>query len=93
MFCILTPVLAIPIIVTLTIGMRETKTQLLARSKKPLNFSPSGIKRGVVNVFWKLDLVGLFLLVVGAGLFLVAITLANSRTARWYDGEICSSSR
>lgn len=86
MFCVLTPVLAIPIIVTLTLGMRETKAQLSARSMQPLNFSPNGIKRSVVNVFWKLDLVGLFLLVGGAGLFLVAITLANSRTARWYDG-------
>ena len=90
MFCVLTPVLAIPIIITLTVGMRETKAQLLLRSKKPLNFSLIAVKKAVLNVLWKLDIVGLVLLVVGAGLFLVAITLANGRTSRWYDGESCS---
>lgn len=92
MFCILTPVLAIPIIITLSYGMRETKAQLAVRVKKPLNFSARGVQKAVVNVLWKLDVVGLVLLVVGAGLFLVAITLANSRTSRWYDGQSLFSS-
>lgn len=85
MFCILTPVLAIPILSTLTLAMRVRKTDVgYEAPPKRLKDTP---KKTFIHLFWQLDFVGLFLFVAGAALVLLTITLANSRTARWSDGE------
>jgi SIT family siderophore-iron:H+ symporter-like MFS transporter len=44
-----------------------------------------------MSFFWQLDFIGLFLFVVGFGMFFVTVTLANSRTARWSDGVFIAS--
>ena len=40
-----------------------------------------------VAVFWSLDLVGLILLVAGAGMVLVTVTIANGRGSKWSDAH------
>lgn len=85
MFCILTPVLAIPILSTLTLAMRVRKTDVgYEAPPKRLKDTP---KKTFIHLFWQLDFVGLLLFVAGAALVLLTITLANSRTARWSDGK------
>lgn len=64
MFAILSPVLTIPIIMTLT--------TIKKRSKPPL----STLVRGK-EAFWQLDPIGLVLLVAGAGLVLTPVTLGS----------------
>ncbi|OCF78545.1 hypothetical protein I204_00485 [Kwoniella mangroviensis CBS 8886] len=39
------------------------------------------------DIFWKFDVIGLVLFVVGIGLFLVTLTLANSRFNKWSDAH------
>ena len=87
MFCILTPVLAVPIITTLSIAMRVRKSD--ADYVRPPPRRQETWEKTLVAFFWQLDLVGLLLFVGGAAMVLVTITLANSRTARWSDGQ-CS---
>jgi len=85
MFCILTPVLAIPIIVILSTGMKVRKSDR-DYVKPPPRLQASWGKT-LRSLFWQLDIVGLLLFVGGAAMLLVTITLANSRTARWTDCE------
>lgn len=87
MFCILTPALATPILLTLGIGMRKHKAkdvQVVAAAKS--GPQPT-LWQKLVSVFWQLDFPGLLLLVAGAGMVLVTITIANGRGSRWSDGE------
>merc|ERR1712093_767809 len=39
------------------------------------------------SIFWQLDAVGLLLLVAGAGMVLVTITIANGRGSKWSDAH------
>lgn len=88
MFCILTPALAIPIMLSLGYGMRPRKKD----SNAPVVVPPpraAGKSFGAkfMSVFWQLDFVGLLLFVAGAGMILVTITIANGRGSKWSDGE------
>ena len=89
MFAILTPVLAIPIILTLGVGMRKHKTDPNAA---PVVMAPRapGKSFGAKcrSVFWQLDLVGLLLLVAGSGMILVTVTIANGKGSKWSDGKL-----
>ncbi|WVR07865.1 hypothetical protein IAU60_004908 [Kwoniella sp. DSM 27419] len=82
-FIILTPVMALPIIITLWRNMRLDR---VARQELKAVNKVSAWTRAKA-IFWQLDLIGLFLFTVGFGLFFVTITLANSRTARWSDAH------
>lgn len=66
MFCILTPILAIPIIVTLGIGMRPSKKpeKVAAAAELALHRTKRSLRTRAIEVFWQLDFVGLVLLVV-----------------------------
>lgn len=66
MFCIMTPVLAIPIIVTLGIGMRESKKpeKIEAAAQVALHRGKPSLRTRAIEIFWQLDFVGLVLLVV-----------------------------
>lgn len=86
MFCILTPALAVPVIVTLIIGMRKTKARDIGPSAA-YAAPKAPWKQRLVSIFWQLDLVGLILLVAGFGLFLVTITIANNGVAGWNDAH------
>jgi hypothetical protein len=92
MFAIITPVMAIPIIAALATGSRQRKRADVEETDSDSN-SPITViehlpwKERAVSLFWQLDLIGLLLLIGGAGMFLVTITLANNKTKSWGDGE------
>lgn len=93
MFAIITPVMAIPIIAALATGSRQRKRADVEETDSDSN-SPITViehlpwKERAVSLFWQLDLIGLLLLIGGAGMFLVTITLANNKTKSWGDGEL-----
>ncbi|KAK4049011.1 hypothetical protein OIV83_004372 [Microbotryomycetes sp. JL201] len=89
MFCILTPALATPIMLTLGIGMRKSSSTKLAVVAPTASTERSRLtlKQKVVSVFWQLDLVGLLLFVAGAGMVLVTITIANGKGSKWSDAH------
>jgi SIT family siderophore-iron:H+ symporter-like MFS transporter len=91
MFIILTPVLAMPITLTLwrysrldQVARTEVRAEKVARADVPLK---TRLWAGTKSIFWQLDFVGLFLFTIGFGLFFTTITLANSRTSRWSDAH------
>ncbi|GAA6023215.1 hypothetical protein JCM10207_004482 [Rhodosporidiobolus poonsookiae] len=87
MFCILTPVLATPIMLTLGIGMRKSKKAV----DEPIEVAPraqkKSLRESLVSIFWQLDLIGLLLFVGGAGMLLVIITIANGKGSHWSDAH------
>ena len=91
MFCILTPVLALPITLTL---WRYSRLDQVARSEvraekatRPHVAFQTRLWAGTKSIFWQLDFIGLFLFTIGFGLFFATITLANSRTSKWSDAH------
>jgi SIT family siderophore-iron:H+ symporter-like MFS transporter len=86
MFTILTPALATPIILTLAYGMRDHKKQV-SEAPVAVQRPQTSFATKFMNVFWSLDVVGLILLVGGAGMVLVTVTLANGRGSKWSDGS------
>ncbi|WWD08400.1 hypothetical protein V865_006512 [Kwoniella europaea PYCC6329] len=92
MFCILIPPITTPIIITLWRGTRPERAirQQLKQIKRERAAQTSLVQRfwaDAKDIFWKLDVIGLVLFVVGIGLFLVTLTLANSRFNKWSDAH------
>ncbi|GAA5901625.1 hypothetical protein JCM6882_006027 [Rhodosporidiobolus microsporus] len=87
MFCILTPALAIPVMLSLGIGMRKVKNEEGKTAVVPRR--SDGSRRSIwdqmVAIFWQLDLIGLLLLVGGFGMVLTIITIANGKGSHWSD--------
>ncbi|KAL8279884.1 hypothetical protein RQP46_007734 [Phenoliferia psychrophenolica] len=92
MFCILTPALATPIILTLVVGTRAHKVKPEAENGEksdpvvPVVVTRS-FKEKAIHIFWQLDVIGLVLLVGGIGLVLVTVTIANGKVSRWSDAH------
>ncbi|GAA5961238.1 hypothetical protein JCM3765_002881 [Sporobolomyces pararoseus] len=100
MFAIMTPVLTIPVMLTLGIGMRKAKKESdvegsAHRSTSEKLKSAFTVKKRsnrtvwqkVQSVFWQLDLFGLLLFVAGFGMILVTVTIANGKGSHWSDGH------
>ncbi|GAA6061341.1 hypothetical protein JCM10212_004822 [Sporobolomyces blumeae] len=86
MFCILTPVLATPIMLTLGVGMR--KSRKADRDVAQVDSRPQrSLWQKTQAVFWQLDLFGLLLLVAGFGMVLVTVTIANGKGSKWSDAH------
>lgn len=88
MFTILVPVIALPITTALFIGTRPSRVKRAEIKAVRDTQGKTSLKDGFLSFFWQLDFIGLFLFVIGFGLFFVTVTLANSRTARWSDGTL-----
>lgn len=87
MFCLLTPVLSIPIISVLHFGMQESPSARKAPKKiDPVAKSKLPIAERIYKQVQQLDLVGIIFLIVGMGCLLIAATLGN--TIGWGNGEI-----
>ncbi|GJN91562.1 hypothetical protein Rhopal_004585-T1 [Rhodotorula paludigena] len=87
MFTILVPVLATPIMLTLGIGMRQTKAQAQAKLARPAGGDQRTLWQKTVSAFWQLDVIGLLLFVAGWGMLLVIITIANGKGSHWSDAH------
>lgn len=91
MFCILVPVIAIPIITTMFIYSRpdaivRAELKAVKQERKQIPFALRA-RRSVTSFFWQLDFIGLLLFVIGFGLFFTTMTTANSRIASWSDAH------
>ncbi|GAA5923509.1 uncharacterized protein JCM15063_003670 [Sporobolomyces koalae] len=100
MFAIMTPVLTIPVMLTLGIGMRKADKASTdveqssvdaygdkVKSDHVKKVSNRTIWQKVQSVFWQLDLFGLLLFVAGFGMILVTVTIANGKGSHWSDGH------
>lgn len=95
----LVPVLATPIIITLALSQRDARrsseSERHERKKEESSMEELAVPQlevgrswqtAVVENFWQLDVVGLLLLVVSAGLVLTTVTIANGNGSNWNDG-------
>lgn len=82
MWCIIYPACAIPLIVPLYIvGRRARRAGLLDKHKTP--FQALGWRKGWVDLFWRLDVIGIILLIAMFALILVPPTIAGGFESQW----------
>ncbi|CAI6332394.1 unnamed protein product [Periconia digitata] len=94
MWCIIYPVCALPLLMSLTwVTWKAYKSGDLARHKTPLQLW--GWRRLAVGLFWQIDAIGLLLLIAATGLILTPLTLAGGQqavdvglAASWSTGRI-----
>jgi SIT family siderophore-iron:H+ symporter-like MFS transporter len=87
MWCIIYPVLALPLMITLFItGRRARKSGVLDKYSSP--FQMLGAKRLTVELFWALDVIGIILLIAVFALILVPLTLAGGAAEKWKTAHI-----
>lgn len=87
MWCIIYPVCALPLMLTLFItGRRARKNGVLDKYASP--FQKLGGKRLLIELFWQLDVIGIILLIAVFALILVPLTLAGGTTSKWGEAHI-----
>ncbi|KAF5027415.1 hypothetical protein F66182_492 [Fusarium sp. NRRL 66182] len=87
MWCIIYPVCALPLIVSLlVVGRRARKNGHLVGYRS--SFQQLGIKSFTVELFWLLDIVGVILLIAVFALLLVPLTIAGGFESQWSDAHI-----
>ncbi|WQF85887.1 Putative major facilitator superfamily, MFS transporter superfamily [Colletotrichum destructivum] len=87
MWCIIYPVCALPLIVSLSIvGRRARKQGLLNSYTSP--FRALGFKKFLVELFWQLDVIGIILVIAIFALILVPFTIAGGFTSSWHEAHI-----
>lgn len=87
MWCIIYPVMALPLIVSLSVVARRAKKQGLLSGYKS-SFAVLGWSDFAVQLFWVLDVVGLILLIAVFALILAPLTLAGGLSSNWKQGHI-----
>ncbi|KAL2147528.1 hypothetical protein VTI28DRAFT_8783 [Corynascus sepedonium] len=87
MWCIIYPVCAMPLVISLTlVGRRARKQGLMGKYSETLN----GMSRGsfLVDLFWRLDVIGVILLIAVFALILVPMTIAGGFSASWTAPQV-----
>ncbi|KAH7121489.1 major facilitator superfamily domain-containing protein [Dactylonectria macrodidyma] len=80
MWCIIYPICSIPFIAIMVfVGRRAAKKQPAA-AKVPLG--------SITDLFWKLDIVGIFLLTAVLSMILIPLTLAGGASQKWKTAGI-----
>ena len=87
MWCIIYPVCALPLMISLwVIGRRARKAGVLEQYKTP--YQMMGTKQLAVELFWALDLPGIILLIAVFALILVPLTIAGGATSSWNTAHV-----
>lgn len=87
MWCIIYPVCALPLIISLwTVTRRVKKQGALENTSTPLK--ALGVRDLSVGLFWALDIVGIILLVAILALFLAPLTIAGGAQDKWKSAHI-----
>ena len=87
MWCIIYPVCALPLIISLwVVGRRAKKHGLLVNYKTP--FQQRGFKGLSVDLFWQLDVIGIILVIAVFALILTPLTIAAGVSDRWQQGHV-----
>ncbi|KAL5627693.1 hypothetical protein BROUX41_003846 [Berkeleyomyces rouxiae] len=85
MFGIIYPVCAMPLIITLWVVDRRAKKQGLAKDSFTNKRTASEI---ATDLFWRLDVVGIILMIAVFALLLVPLTLAGGSSSKWGSAHI-----
>ncbi|CAG7557920.1 unnamed protein product [Fusarium equiseti] len=87
MWCIIYPVCALPLIISLlVVGRRAKKQGHLVGYRS--SFQQLGLKSFTVELFWLLDIIGVILLIACFALLLVPLTIAGGFESKWSDPQI-----
>lgn len=87
MWCIIYPVCTIPFItIMFIVGRRAAKT-IPPKAKSALAGDKNKLGT-LVDLFWKLDILGIFLLTAALSLTLIPLTLAGGETRKWETAGI-----
>ncbi|RFU78360.1 ferrioxamine b transporter [Trichoderma arundinaceum] len=87
MWCIIYPVCALPLIISLSVvGRRAKKQGRLANYRS--SFELLGFKNLALELFWLLDVIGIILLIAVFALILVPFTLAGGVHSEWRTAHI-----
>jgi SIT family siderophore-iron:H+ symporter-like MFS transporter len=87
MWCIIYPVCAMPLIVSLAVvGRRARKHGLMENYTEAVKSEPWG--PFLVDLFWRLDVIGIILLIAVFALILVPMTIAGGFEASWTAPQI-----
>ncbi|KAF2643833.1 siderochrome-iron transporter-like protein Sit1 [Massarina eburnea CBS 473.64] len=87
MWCIIYPVCALPLIISLLwVGRKAKKSGSLDAYRTPLQIY--GWKKLTMALFWQLDVIGIILLIAVLGLILAPLTLAGGESSKWSRGDI-----
>lgn len=87
MWCIIYPVCALPLIITLAVvGRRARKSGVLDKYQSP--FQQLGARKLAVSLFWTLDMVGIVLLIAVFALILVPLTIAGGLSTKWKEAHV-----
>lgn len=87
MWCIIFPVCAMPLILSLLLVSRRAKEQgRLANYRS--SFEVLGFRSLTLELFWLLDVIGLILMIALFALILVPLTLAGGFRSKWSSASI-----
>jgi SIT family siderophore-iron:H+ symporter-like MFS transporter len=87
MWCIIYPVCAMPLIVSLTlVGRRARKQGIMDKYSEDVKGMPWGAF--LVDIFWRLDVIGIILMIAVFALILVPMTIAGGFEASWTAPQI-----
>ncbi|KAL3238479.1 Siderophore iron transporter ARN1 [Nakaseomyces bracarensis] len=57
-------------------------------SKEKTFYQEHGLKKSLIDLFWKLDVLGVFLMIILLGCILVPLTLAGGTSSKWHNSHI-----
>jgi SIT family siderophore-iron:H+ symporter-like MFS transporter len=87
MWCIIYPICALPLIISLmVVGRRAKKQGRLSNYRS--SFELLGFKNLAIELFWLLDVIGIILLIAVFALILVPFTLAGGAHTEWRTAHI-----
>ncbi|KAK2732607.1 siderophore iron transporter 1 [Colletotrichum kahawae] len=87
MWCIIYPVLSLPLIISLTIVGRRAKKMGLMNSYQS-SFQALGFKDFMIQLFWQLDVIGIILVIAVFALVLVPFTIAGGFQSQWSSAHV-----
>jgi SIT family siderophore-iron:H+ symporter-like MFS transporter len=87
MWCIIYTVCALPLLVSLmVVGRRAKKMGKLSQTKS--SFQTLGGKAFLVDLFWRLDVIGVILMIAVFALILVPLTIAGGFKTQWKTAHV-----
>ncbi|KAL2867217.1 putative siderochrome-iron transporter Sit1 [Aspergillus lucknowensis] len=84
MFTIIFPACSIPLLLTMTYGHWKAKKV----TSYPSLLKVFGTKRFLIEIFWRMDVLGIILLIAVFALILVPFTIAGSSSEQWKQAKI-----
>lgn len=87
MWCIIYPVCAMPLIISLLVVGRRAKKQGLLDSYKS-SFQQLGARNFAAELFWLLDVIGVILMIAIFALILVPLTVAGGFSNQWKSAHV-----